>query len=195
MLSNCEFDPDAQTSVKFESKYNNWENARSSVAYKISAILLIPRKFSHATAYGTWTQTDHIHRPVYTTVKLATRQPHTKAITIKDIPIHNPCENRLRQTLYYFVRAWNFWQSVVPSENVHTVRQYGCFTLHRISEGFGHWKISYCNIIWVRSRNCDCLVTWFCYQLVAKPGNNTATVRWPDLYTFFYCIASSWCTM
>ena len=25
--------------------------------------------------------------------------------------------------------------------------------------------------IWVRSRNCGCLVTWFCYQLIAKPGN------------------------
>ena len=24
--------------------------------------------------------------------------------------------------------------------------------------------------IWVRSRNCGCLVTWFCYQLIAKPG-------------------------
>ena len=33
---------------------------------------------------------------------------------------------------------------------------------------------------WVRSRNCGCLVTWFCYQLIAKPGNKTATVPWPD---------------
>ena len=38
-------------------------------------------------------------------------------------------------------------------------------------------------IIWVRSRNCGCLVTWFCYQLIAKPGNKTATVSWPDPYT------------
>ena len=37
--------------------------------------------------------------------------------------------------------------------------------------------------IWVRSRNCGCLVTWFCYQLIAKPGNKTATVSWPDPYT------------
>ena len=36
--------------------------------------------------------------------------------------------------------------------------------------------------IWVRSRNCDCLVTWFCYHLIAKPGNKTATVSWPDPY-------------
>ena len=36
--------------------------------------------------------------------------------------------------------------------------------------------------IWVRSRNCGCLVTWFCYQLIAKPGNKTDTVSWPDPY-------------
>ena len=36
--------------------------------------------------------------------------------------------------------------------------------------------------IWVRSRNCGCLVTWFCYQLIAKPGNKTTTVSWPDPY-------------
>ena len=40
--------------------------------------------------------------------------------------------------------------------------------------------------IWVRSRNCGCLVTWFCYQLIAKPGNKTATVPWPDPYDA-YC--------
>ena len=41
-------------------------------------------------------------------------------------------------------------------------------------------KCMYC--IWVRSHNCGCLVTWFCYQLIAKPGNKTATVVWPDPY-------------
>ena len=30
--------------------------------------------------------------------------------------------------------------------------------------------------IWVRSRNCGCLVTRLCYQLIAKRGNKTATV-------------------
>ena len=34
-----------------------------------------------------------------------------------------------------------------------------------------------------RSRNCGCLITWFCYQLIAKPGNTTAAVSWPDPYT------------
>ena len=37
-------------------------------------------------------------------------------------------------------------------------------------------------IIWVRTRNCGCLVTWFCYQLIAKPGNKTAAVPWLDPY-------------
>ena len=32
----------------------------------------------------------------------------------------------------------------------------------------------------VRSRNCGCLVTRFCYQLIAKPGNMTAAVSWAD---------------
>ena len=36
--------------------------------------------------------------------------------------------------------------------------------------------------IWVRSRNCGCLVTWFCYQLIAKPGNKTAAALWPGTH-------------
>ena len=39
----------------------------------------------------------------------------------------------------------------------------------------------------VRSRNCGCLVTRFCYQLIAKPGNKTAAVSWPDPYDMFIC--------
>ena len=27
---------------------------------------------------------------------------------------------------------------------------------------------------------CGCLVTWFCYQMIAKPGNKTAAPSWPD---------------
>ena len=61
------------------------------------------------------------------------------------------------------------------------------FTLtHDLSDLFAmHQGQSHCasNIIWVRSRNCGCLVTWFCYQLTAKPGKKIATVSWPDPYT------------
>ena len=35
---------------------------------------------------------------------------------------------------------------------------------------------------WVRSRKCGCLVTWFCYQMIAKPGNKTATASLSDPY-------------
>ena len=37
--------------------------------------------------------------------------------------------------------------------------------------------------MWVRSRNCGCLVTWFCYHVTAKPGNKTAAPSWPDPYS------------
>ena len=35
-------------------------------------------------------------------------------------------------------------------------------------------------MIWVRSWRCACLVTWFCYQMIAKPGNKTGPPAWPD---------------
>ena len=31
-------------------------------------------------------------------------------------------------------------------------------------------------------RRCGCLVTWFCYQLIAKPGNETTALPGPDPY-------------
>ena len=31
---------------------------------------------------------------------------------------------------------------------------------------------------------CGCLVTWFCCQLIAKPGNKTAAPSWPDPYLY-----------
>ena len=53
-----------------------------------------------------------------------------------------------------------------------------CGNLHM----YLHTHIYTC--IWVRSRNYGCLVTWFCYQLIAKPGNKTVAVSWPDPYTY-----------
>ena len=43
-----------------------------------------------------------------------------------------------------------------------------------------HIGISKLTIIGSGHENCGCLVTWFCYQLIAKPGNKTAAVSWPD---------------
>ena len=52
-----------------------------------------------------------------------------------------------------------------------------------------------CCFIWVRSRNCGCLVAWFCYRLIAKPGNKTAAVLWPDPFdhTFLKFITTMSC--
>ena len=47
-------------------------------------------------------------------------------------------------------------------------------------------------LLWVTSRICGCLVTWFCYQVIAKPGNKTATVSWSDQadpYQFYVFLA------
>ena len=35
-----------------------------------------------------------------------------------------------------------------------------------------------------RSQRCGYLVTWFCYQFIAKPGNKTAAPLWPDPYSY-----------
>ena len=44
-------------------------------------------------------------------------------------------------------------------------------------------KIMKWNFIWVRSRRWACLVTWFCYHLIAKAGNKTGAPSWPDPYS------------
>ena len=38
-------------------------------------------------------------------------------------------------------------------------------------------------VIWVRSWRCGSLFTWFCYHLIAKPGNKTAAPSWSDPYS------------
>ena len=58
-----------------------------------------------------------------------------------------------------------------------------CLIMVRPKQVLGHLQTMltrFLSLIWVKSRNCGCLVTWFCYQLIAKPGNKTATVPWPD---------------
>ena len=64
----------------------------------------------------------------------------------------------------------NFWRPLLRPVLPRPVRATG------ITDGFSSRHI------WARSQNCDCLVTWFCYQLIVKPGNKTAAVSWPDPY-------------
>ena len=37
------------------------------------------------------------------------------------------------------------------------------------------------------SRRCGCLATWFCYHMIAKPGNKTAAPSWPDPFENIIC--------
>ena len=57
-------------------------------------------------------------------------------------------------------------------------------------EAWGHF--AFCRLpffIWVRSRRCGCLVTWFCYHLIAKPGNKTAAHSWPEPYNILPAVS------
>ena len=74
-----------------------------------------------------------------------------------------------KQCSYPFVDSIN----TMSSSSVPFVAEYGGCTI--IPPAVGH-------IIWVGSQNCGRLVTWFCNQLIAKPGNKTASVPWPDPY-------------
>ena len=40
--------------------------------------------------------------------------------------------------------------------------------------------------IQIRSWRCDCLFTWFCYQMIAKPGNKVAAPLWPGPYILYF---------
>ena len=37
-------------------------------------------------------------------------------------------------------------------------------------------------VLWVKPWRCCCLVPWFCYQWIAKPGNKTVAPPWLDIY-------------
>ena len=54
--------------------------------------------------------------------------------------------------------------------------------------GLEWFIVKYYNNIWVRSRRCDCLVTWFCYHLIAKTGNKTVAPSWPDPYALTFIV-------
>ena len=72
------------------------------------------------------------------------------------------------------------------------IKRFYCTSTLRLSYGapFVSSFVKNCPLIkkfdcrWVRSWRCDCLVTWFCYQLIAKPSNKTATLPWADSFLF-----------
>ena len=52
----------------------------------------------------------------------------------------------------------------------------------------------WCKSIWVRLWMCACLVTWFCYQMIAKPGNRTSPSSCPDPFAFWEVVQTRFLT-
>ena len=68
------------------------------------------------------------------------------------------------------------------NSNDMTINRYfflSWYSRYPVLNSFGTDALDAFDFTWVRSRNCGCFVTWFCYQLIAKPGNKTAAVSWP----------------
>ena len=97
-------------------------------------------------------------------------------------------------------RAWQYnWcalnkfsERCIEMEVFSTWQCCGCVCrLHDITALFVHIALKVRPVamwcIWAGSRNCSCLVTWFCYQLIAKPGKKTAAVQLPDPYDIMSC--------
>ena len=78
------------------------------------------------------------------------------------------------------------WTSVLsaPETVLHSTWT-SWLTRHRkrIAQCLTKWSVLNKMIgISVMSRKYGCLVTWFCYHLIAKPGNKAAAPSWPDPY-------------
>ena len=82
--------------------------------------------------------------------------------------------NRIKLVDTWISLTWSFFHTMndisqIANHRYHIHTIYSIF--HKILYGSGH-----------KTGNCGCIVAWFCYQLIAKPGNKTATVPWPDPY-------------
>ena len=76
------------------------------------------------------------------------------------------------------------WISNIILHFIMAVIMYPCWDFIHVSKSLKLWDViihpgSMFN--WIRSRRCGCLVTWFCYQLIAKPEEESRTfVTWPN---------------
>ena len=67
--------------------------------------------------------------------------------------------------------------------NSHLGKQHESNWVHGNSNLSHHIALHSEILIWVRSWRCGgCLVIWFCYHLIAIPGNKTAAPSWHDPY-------------
>ena len=55
------------------------------------------------------------------------------------------------------------------------------------------WKMKCLfKVMWVELWWCGFLVTWFCYAVIVKPGNKTATPPWSDQYHIYIASVQWW---
>ena len=101
--------------------------------------------------------------------------------------ITHPCTN-FGSDLAHWI--W-VWMGLYILKNTMDMITYACHNVSRIVFEKNDHKF--------RSWNCGCLVTWFCYQLIAKPGNKTAAVffTWPmfpfnNTYIYYIQYVSVW---
>ena len=84
--------------------------------------------------------------------------------------------------------SWSLWER--PTTFQRQGMAYNAICMYSsLSPGMRGFDLKCMMFIWVRSWNCGCLVTWFCYQLIAKPGNKTAAVSWPDPYALWWLLS------
>ena len=87
--------------------------------------------------------------------------------------------------IYMVINIWHKWHRTLQIKTAIASCVYDTDCLQSQAE---------CTIFlvyMVKSWNCGCLVTWFCYQLIAKPGNKTAAVPWLDPYVEGDCAMST----
>ena len=82
---------------------------------------------------------------------------------------------KILATKFGFVPDW--WRESthhqwIPFINTSYANGQWCGKCFHFMSSHELWK-------WVGSWMCGCLVTWFCYQLIAKPGNKTAAPSCP----------------
>ena len=113
--------------------------------------------------------------------------PQARHISVKIIMAYNPfCNkinfNMLGYLLIYFDTSHLSMLYQIVSSWIDFIYPTKMFCIIGNLNSTPHFFLNRKINIWVRSRNCSCLVTRFCYQLIAKPGNKTAAVPWPDPY-------------
>ena len=106
-------------------------------------------------------------------------------LMISEVLWHSPDSNFTENTWQWqWQWQWQWWQwqwmKIIYWLKIFIIEMSLKFTNLRLwSNPPGANELKW---IWVRSQRCGFLVTRFCYQLIAKPGNKTAAPPWPDPY-------------